>query len=138
MRKHVAVVAVVIVSLAAVLVLRLHLAGAEPLPSGTVVTLFLPTNGNLPEPDPGPPTDKLVFTGGKVVESSLPGCSDSAMPLQNAVLVDPGSQRSGRIISVFISIADSVPPGTRLTGFNGSGNCISDGVTYRKYTATAE
>lgn len=111
---------------------------AAPLAAGTSVVVFLSTEGNLPEPDPGPPTDKLIFTGKKVIDTPLPGCSDSNMPLQNAVLVDPGTTRGGRIISVFVVSADSVPPGTRIGGFGQGVTCTSDGVTYKKFTGIVE
>lgn len=41
------------------LLLSQPLNAAGPLPSFTDVTVFLDTSGNLPEPNPGPPTEPL-------------------------------------------------------------------------------
>ena len=111
---------------------------AQPFPPGTAVTLFLDASGNLPEPDPGPPTDMLVFTGGRTFVIEIPGCSIYPMPLQNAVLVDSDGGRSSRMVSVIVETVEPVPPGTRLSGFVNAGPCTSGGIPCRKYAATVK
>lgn len=73
----------------------------------------------------------------------LPGCTDQALPLQNAVLVDSNGPRSSRIVSAIIQIpglppGTAAPAGTRVGAFVASGGCVSEGIVYRKYTATVE
>ena len=111
---------------------------AGPLPSGTAVVVLLDTSGNLPEPYPGPPTDMLVFTGGRTFLTELPGCHEGQLPLRSAVLVDAGGPRSSRLVNVFVLGPDPIPPGTRVTGFVPGITCISGGIVYRKYTGTVE
>ena len=108
-----------------------------PLPSGTSVTLFLDTSGNVPEPDPGPPTDMLVFTGGRTFLIAIPECFEARLPLQNAVLVDADGPRSSRLVSAIV-VGDPIPSGTRVTGFAPGVTCTSGGITYKKYTGTVE
>jgi len=109
-----------------------------PLASGTSIVVFLDTSGNLPEPDPGPPADMLLFTGGRTFLASVPGCSDHPLPLQDAVLVDADGPRSSRQVKVLIDGPDAIPPGTRVKGFAPGIACLSDGIVYKKYTGTVE
>ena len=111
---------------------------AAPLPAGTGITVFLDTSGNLPEPDPaGPPNDMLIFTGGRTFSSSLDGCTDQPVTLQNTVLVDSGGSRASRLVFAFVQ-RDAVPAGTRLTNLTASISCTSNGIEYRKYQGTVE
>lgn len=129
--------AFVVVAIAGAIVLGGAMAFGQPLPPGTTVIVFLPVSGHTPLPADAP-TDVIVFTGGKVVDTALPGCATGTFPLQNAVLVDPGSQRSGRIVGLVVGSTDAVPPGTRVTGFSGGIPCTSNGTGYLKYTGTTE
>ena len=134
---------IVAITLSGILVSPASKAG-QPLESGTVVVFFLEASGNQPEPDPGPPTDMLLFTGGRIFSIELPGCSDILLSLHNAVLVDVNGPRSSRTVSVIafpVPVAGEavpIPPGTRLTSSNAAGGCISDGISYRKYYAVVE
>ena len=117
----------------------------QRLESGTSVILFLEASGNQPEPDPGPPTDMLIFTGGRTFSIELHGCSETSLPVQNAVLVDANGPRSSRTVSAFVmpvfvsgGLFFGLPSGTRLTGFQPAGSCISGGIRYRKYSTTVE
>ena len=116
----------------------------QRLEPGTPVTVYLEAAGNQPEPDPGPPTDKLVFTGGRTFSIELPGCTDTSLPLRNAVLVDANGPRSSRTVSAIARIEPSgtevvaIPPGTRLIQFLSAGSCTSGGIAYRKYISIVE
>ena len=66
---------------------------AGPLPSGTFVEVYIDASGNQPDPDPGPPTDMLVFTGGPTDSTVLLGCEEVAVR-QDAILVDRDGGRS--------------------------------------------
>jgi hypothetical protein len=116
---------------------------AGPLPSGTGVIVWLEASVNQPEPDLGPPTDMLVFTGGPTFLVDL-DCFDEPEYRQNAVLVDVNGRRSSRAVSVIAQHAhvegEAVPvtPGTRVTNFIPAGGCNSGGITYRKYVGTVE
>ena len=115
------------------------LESAPPLQSGTSVVVFLDTSGNLPEPDPGPPTDMMVFTGGRSFLAQLPGCSDTPLALQDAVLIDRDGPRASRHAKVFLAPGqDAVPAGTRLKNFASGIACLSDGIVYKKYTGVVE
>ena len=112
------------------------------LPSGTTVTFFLATAGNLPDPDPGPPTDVLVFTGRPTFLTTLPECNPDQLLVQDAVLVDAAGGGSSQKLSVFQDTTygqgQLIPPGTRLLRFQVGDNCTSGGLGYRKYTASVE
>jgi len=116
---------------------------ADRLPSGTEVTIFIEADSNQPEPDPGPPTDILVFTGGRSYSIELLGCSDQFLALQQAILVDADGPRSSRAVSVAVppiaaAAATVVPAGTRLEEFRASGGCTSGGISYRRYIAKVQ
>ena len=114
---------------------------AERLEPGTPLTVYPEAGGNQPEPDPGPPTDKLVFTGGRTYQIELLGCTTKPLPLQNAVLVDADGPRTSRTVSVMtnhVGTSEPIPAGTRLAGITSAGSCASGGVVYREYSATVE
>ncbi len=114
-------------------------AWSAPLPSGTAVVVFLPTSGDVPQ-TLAEPKDQIVFIGGKVVDTDLPGCiSTGSFPLQNVVLVDPGSARSGRITGAVVgSQTEPIPPGTRVTELGTGVPCTSEGIDYLKFAGVTE
>lgn len=105
---------------------------------GDPVSVLIPASGNQPEPDPGPPTDKLIYTGGRVTTVDAAGCQVGSFPLQNGVLVDPAAGRGGRIEGVITLTGDAVPPGTKLKTFNFVTDCTAGGIAYKRYTAVVE
>jgi hypothetical protein len=119
-------------------VLLLATQPALALQSGDIVEFLIRTDSNQPDPPSGP-TDKLIFTGGRVTSIDTSGCAPGTHPVQNAVLVDPAGGRSGRIVGVIVSSeTDPIPPGTKLTSIQATGVCTTGGATYNRYQGTVE
>ncbi len=136
-------VGVVVIAIAVALWLP-RSSSAQPLPSGTTVIVFFDTSGFVPEPLDAP-QDKLVFIGGRSFLIDMPGCAapQFMFPLQQAVLVDPGGSRTGRVALVVVAGVgatglEPVPPGTRLTALGSGITCTSGGILYLKFTGTTE
>ncbi len=111
---------------------------AFALNSGDSVVILLPADSNQPEPPSGP-TDRLVYTGGKVTAAPITGCGTGDFPIQNGVLVDPAGGRSGRIVGLItISGTTAVPPATKLKDLTLVTSCTIGGTNYNRYTAVVE
>jgi hypothetical protein len=105
---------------------------------GDEITFLLPADGTQPDLA-ADPKDKLIITGGKLTMIDVTGCGVGSKPVQNAVLVDPGSHRSGRLTGLIVtSQADPVHPGTKLTNLSLSSTCTAGGTVYNRYTGTVE
>ncbi len=144
-RRHAcatSVIALVVAGVAAT-VTSPGLVGAQgnnvpPYP-GDGITVLIPVSSNQPEPDPGPPTDMLVFTGRSLGTVNVAGCSTGEFPIQRAVLVDPDGGRASRNLEVVnITVLPQIPPGTRLRSFAFQTICSAGGVLYKRHTAVVE
>jgi hypothetical protein len=106
--------------------------------AGDEVSFLLATAGTQPDLA-AEPKDKLIITGGKITNTDTTGCAPGSHAVQNAVLVDPGSTRSGRLTGVIIvSQTDPVHPGTKLKNLSLTSTCTAGGTAYNRYSGTVE
>ena len=121
----------VIVAVISVLLTGASSAGAQQ--SENVIVL-LPALGNQPEFG-----DRLIFTGGPLTMVDISGCGGGSYPLQNAVLVDPGSRRgSGPVTVITVSQETPVPPGSRAVSISFDAACTVGGIQYNRYLVTID
>lgn len=117
---------------------------AMALNTGDTVQFLIPTASIQPEPEVGPKTDKLLYTGGSVTTSVGTGCATTgSYPIQNAILVDPGAGRSGRIVGIITTFqtgggSEALNPGTTIVNIAFLVDCSIGADTYKKYTGTVE
>lgn len=116
-------------------------APSGPVP-GDTVEFLLPADADQPMPA-GAPTDKVLYTGGRVTNIDASTCGGAMQPVQSGVLVDPGASlgvgRSPRLVGMItISHVDPIHPGIRLTAISFDAACDVGGVPYHRYRGTVE
>lgn len=106
------------------------------LQPGDVVTFLLPAAA--PMPDQARPEDKLIVTGGKILNIDAAGCGGGVHPVQHYALIDPTGERSPKEGGMIVMLDEPIKPGTRLADPSFDNVCAASGTLYNRFVAVVE
>jgi hypothetical protein len=107
------------------------------LQPGDIVQFLIPASAD--QPDPSSTTDKLVVSGGKIIDIDIgPNCGASIQPVQNYALIDSTGTRSPKEGGMIVLLDDPIKPGTLLSDPSPDFTCLIGGVEYIRYSGVVE
>lgn len=106
----------------------------EELQSGDPVTFLISADADQPSAT----SDKVIFSGGKILSIDATGCGGGERPVQSYVLVDPTGERSPKESGIIAMTANAIRPGTSLVNLTFVTRCSIGGVTYMRYDGIVE